>query len=188
MQTPQPGSQALRFDVVAGLVAAAVVLPKAMAYAAVAGLPVAVGLYTAFTPMVIYALLGSSRVLSVSSTTTLAILTGTQLGLVVPDGDPTRLVMATAALTALVGVILVLARLLRLGFIANFISAPVLAGFKAGIGLVIVLDQVPKLLGIHITKQGFFRDIFGVIQQIPDTSLMTLAVAGAFRGPLAGKP
>ena len=78
------GSPALRFDVVAGLVAAAVVLPKAMAYATVAGLPVAVGLYTAFVPMVIYALLGSSRVLSVSSTDHLAILTGTQLGLVVP--------------------------------------------------------------------------------------------------------
>jgi MFS superfamily sulfate permease-like transporter len=75
-----PRAPSSRFDIVAGLVAAAVVLPKAMAYATVAGLPVAVGLYTAFTPMVIYALLGSSRVLSVSSTTTLAILTATQLG------------------------------------------------------------------------------------------------------------
>ena len=72
------GATTLRFDVIAGLTAAAVVLPKAMAYATVAGLPVAVGLYTAFIPMLIYALLGSSRVLSVSSTTTLAILAGTQ--------------------------------------------------------------------------------------------------------------
>jgi MFS superfamily sulfate permease-like transporter len=146
----------LRFDVVAGLTAAAVVLPKAIAYATVAGLPVAVGLYTAFIPMMIYALLGSSRVLSVSSTATLAILAGTQLGLAVPDGDPAKLVTATAMLSALVGAMLVLARLMKLGFVANFISAPVLTGFKAGIGLVIVLDQVPKLLGIHITKQGFF--------------------------------
>jgi sulfate permease, SulP family len=69
----QSGTAALRFDLIAGLTAAAVVLPKAMAYATVAGLPVAVGLYTAFIPMVIYALLGSSQVLSVSSTTTLAI-------------------------------------------------------------------------------------------------------------------
>src|SRR6188472_3704447 len=98
-----PGSSAVRLDVIAGLVAAAVVLPKAMAYATVAGLPVAVGLYTAFVPMVIYALLGSSRVLSVSSTTTLAILTGSELGLIVPDGDPAKLVTATAALTLLVG-------------------------------------------------------------------------------------
>ena len=70
----------LRFDLVAGLTAAAVVLPKAMAYASVAGLPVAVGLYTAFLPMVIYALLGSSRVLSVSSTTTVAILAAPNSG------------------------------------------------------------------------------------------------------------
>ena len=165
------GSPSLRFDVVAGLTAAAVVLPKAMAYATVAGLPVAVGLYTAFVPMVIYALLGTSRVLSVSSTTTLAILAGTQLGLAVPDGDPAKLVTATATLTALVGAMLIVARLLNLGFVANFISTPVLTGFKAGIGLVIVLDQLPKLFGIHIDKQGFFADVVSVVQHLPDTSL-----------------
>ena len=114
----------LRFDVVAGLTAAAVVLPKAMAYATVAGLPVAVGLYTGFVPMVVYALLGSSAVLSVSSTTTLGILTGTQLGLAVPDGDPAKLLTVVATLTALVGVLLLLATVLRLGFVANFISTP----------------------------------------------------------------
>src|SRR5512145_528616 len=174
-----PGSPATRRDVIAGLVAAAVVLPKAMAYATVAGLPVAVGLYTAFIPMLIYALLGSSRVLSVSSTTTLAILAGTQLGLAVPDGDPAKIVTATATLTALVGAMLLVARVMRLGFAANFISAPVLTGFKAGIGLVIVLDQIPKLLGIHITKQGFFHDLLSVAHHVPETSLLTLAVAAA---------
>ena len=185
-EASQSGSAALRFDVVAGLTAAAVVLPKAMAYATVAGLPVEVGLYTAFVPMLIYALLGSSRVLSVSSTATLAILTGTQLGLAVPDGDPLRLVTATATLTALVGAMLVLARLMRLGFVANFISTPVLTGFKAGIGLVIVLDQVPKLLGVHIGKQGFFLDLLSVAHHIPDTSLITLAVAAATFAVLIG--
>ena len=182
----QSGTTALRFDMIAGLTAAAVVLPKAMAYATVAGLPVAVGLYTAFIPTVIYALLGSSRVLSVSSTTTLAILAGAQLGLAVPDGDPAKLVTATATLTAMVGAILLLARLLRLGFVANFISAPVLTGFKAGIGLVIVLDQVPKLLGIHIAKQGFFRDFLSVAHHIPETSLITLSVAAATFAVLIG--
>jgi high affinity sulfate transporter 1 len=179
-------SPGLRFDIVAGLTAAAVVLPKAMAYATVAGLPVAVGLYTAFIPMVIYALLGTSRVLSVSSTTTLAILAGTQLGLSVPDGDPGRLITATATLTALVGAMLLAARLLRLGFVANFISTPVLTGFKAGIGLVIVLDQVPKLLGVHITKQGFFLDVVSVTQHLPQTSMITLAVALATFAVLIG--
>ena len=180
------GTPSLRFDVVAGLTAAAVVLPKAMAYATVAGLPVAVGLYTAFVPMVIYALLGTSRVLSVSSTTTLAILAGTQLGLAVPDGDPAKLVTATATLTALVGAMLIVARLLNLGFVANFISTPVLTGFKAGIGLVIVLDQLPKLFGIHIDKQGFFADVVSVVQHLPDTSLVTLAVAVATFAILIG--
>ncbi|MDH5207620.1 MAG: SulP family inorganic anion transporter [Burkholderiaceae bacterium] len=180
------GTGALRFDVVAGLTAAAVVLPKAMAYATVAGLPAAVGLYTAFIPMVIYALLGTSRVLSVSSTTTLAILAGAELGLVAPDGDAARLVTATVTLTVLVGAMLLTARLLRLGFVANFISAPVLTGFKAGIGLVIVLDQVPKLLGIHIAKQGFFHDIVSVAHHVPDTSLITLAMAVATFAVLIG--
>ena len=169
----------LRLDVIAGLTAAAVVLPKAMAYATVAGLPVSVGLYTAFVPMIVYALLGTSRVLSVSSTTTLAILTATELAIVVPDGDPGKLITAAATLTALTGVLLVAASALRIGFVANFISSPVLTGFKAGIGLVIVLDQVPKLLGVHITKEGFFRDILSVVNHLPDTSLLTLAIAVA---------
>ena len=185
-QASQASNTALRFDVVAGLTAAAVVLPKAMAYATVAGLPVAVGLYTAFIPMVIYALLGSSRVLSVSSTTTLAILAGTELALVAPDGDAAKLVTATATLAALVGVMLLLARLMHLGFVANFISTPVLTGFKAGIGLVIVLDQAPKLFGIHIAKQGFFADLLSVMHHLPGTSLLTLVVAAATFAVLIG--
>ncbi|QYZ68845.1 SulP family inorganic anion transporter [Neotabrizicola shimadae] len=175
-------------DLVAGLTAAAVVLPKSMAYATVAGLPAGVGLYTAFVPMIVYALLGSSRVLSVSSTTTLAILVATQLGLTVPDGNPARLITATATLTALTGGLLILASMLRLGFVANLISAPVLTGFKAGIGLVIVLDQVPKLLGLHITKQGFFLDILSLIRDLPATSMATLVVAaGALAALIAAE-
>lgn len=178
-QSTRPTTAPVRVDLIAGLTAAAVVLPKAMAYATVAGLPVAAGLYTALVPMAIYAILGSSRVLSVSSTATLAILVATQLALAVPDGDPVKVLTAAATLTALVGVMLMLAAVLRLGFVANLISTPVLTGFKAGIGFVIVLDQVPKLLGVHVTKQGFFRDVLGVIHQLPDTSLITLAVAAA---------
>src|SRR6201993_4997315 len=77
----------LRPDIVAGLTTGAVIIPKAMAYAMMAGLPVQVGLYTALVPMVIYAVFGTSRVLSVSTTTTLAILTGSQLGQVVANGN-----------------------------------------------------------------------------------------------------
>jgi len=167
-------ASSIRPDTIAGLTAAAVVLPKAMAYATVAGRPVAVGLYTALVPMALYALLGTSRVLSVSSTTTLAILAGAQLGLA---GDDASAGLAT--LTALVGGVLIAARLLRLGFVANFVSAPVLTGFKAGIGLVIVLDQLPKLFGLHFQKAGFFPDLLAFIQHLPGASLPTLCVGGA---------
>jgi sulfate permease, SulP family len=176
----------LRLDLVAGLTTAAVVIPKAMAYATIAGLPVEVGLYTAFVPLLIYAILGTSRPLSVTTTTTLAILTGAQLALVVPNGDAAALLTASATLAILVGAMLILAAVLRLGVVASFISEPVLTGFKAGIGLVIILDQVPKLLGIHFEKEGFVRDIFALIAHLPETSLATLAVGVAMLAILLG--
>ena len=166
----------LKLDVIAGLTTAAVVIPKAMAYATIAGLPVQVGLYTAFLPMVIYAALGTSRVLSVSTTTTIAILAATELGEVVPNGDPAGLLTASATLTLLVGAILVIACLLRLGFVANFISEPVLVGFKAGIGVVIVVDQIPKILGVHIPRGNFLQNVVSTINSVPKTSWVTLAV------------
>ena len=166
----------LRPDLIAGLTAAAVVIPKAMAYATIAGLPVQVGLYTAFVPMIIYAVLGTSRPLSVSTTTTIAILTASKLGQVVPGGAAAELMRASTTLTLLVGGILVLAAVLRLGFVANFISAPVLVGFKAGIGLVIVLDQLPKILGIHFANGSFLHNLLEIVKGAPKASLPTVAM------------
>jgi SulP family sulfate permease len=167
----------LRPDLIAGLTAAAVVIPKSMAYSSVAGLPLQVGLYTAFLPMIIYAFLGTSRVLSVSTTTTIGILTAAQLGEVVPNARADSLLSAVATLTFLVGAMLVLAGLFRLGFVANFISQPVLIGFKAGIGVVIILDQIPKLLGFHVEAKGtFLQKLLSTIHSFPETKLITLAV------------
>jgi SulP family sulfate permease len=173
-------------DLVAGVTSAAVVIPKAMAYASIAGLPVQVGLYTALVPMAIYAVLGTSRPLSVSTTTTIAVLTAAELGEVVPGGDPASLLRATAMLAFIVGGVLVLASLLRLGFIANFISEPVLVGFKAGIGVVIVLDQLPKILGIHFPRGSFFHNVFAVFRGIPEASLPTLIVGVVMIALLVG--
>src|SRR5262249_44903987 len=166
----------LRWDLIAGLITAAVVIPKAMAYATIAGLPVQVGLYTALVPMAVYALIGTSRPLSVSTTTTVAILAGVQLGQVAAAGDAAVLMTTSATLTLLVSAILLLAALLRLGFVANFISEPVLIGCKAGIGLVIVLDQLPKLLGVHVPRGTFIQNLLGTIGAIPHASIPTLAV------------
>ena len=176
----------LRPDIIAGLTTAAVVIPKAMAYATIAGLPVEVGLYTAFIPMVIYAVLGTSRPLSVSTTTTLAILTAAALGEVVPSGNAASLLRATITLTLLVGAMLVVASVLRLGFVANFISEPVLVGFKAGIGLVIVLDQLPRILGVHIARGTFLHNLLATVQAIPHASLPTVAVGIVMMALLVG--
>ncbi|MGO4809499.1 SulP family inorganic anion transporter [Cupriavidus sp. 2MCAB6] len=171
-------------DMIAGLTVAAVVIPKALAYATIAGLPVQVGLYTAFAPMLIYALLGSSRTLSVSTTTTLAILVAAAFGSLGPHPDPATLITASATLTFLVGAMLLAAWLLRLGFVADFISEPVLVGFKAGIGLVIMVDQIPKLLGMHIQKGSIFHNLLAIAQGIPHASLATAAVGIAMVGIL----
>jgi len=170
------GGKTFRLDLVAGLTAAAVVIPQAMAYASIAGLPVQVGLYTAFVPMIVYAILGTSRTLSFSTTSTIAILTAAELALVAPQGGDVALLTAASTLAILVGVFLFLAGTLRLGFIANFISDPVLTGFKAGIGLVIVIDQIPKLFGFHIDKGPFFQNIFSIITHIGQAHVPTVVI------------
>jgi sulfate permease, SulP family len=164
-------------DIVAGLTTAAVILPKAMAYAALAGLPVQVGLYTALVPTAIYAVFGTSRRLHVSTTTTIGILTAAEIASAAPGGSTAQLMTVASTLAVMVGILLVMASALRLGFLANFISDPVLTGFKAGIGVVIVVDQVPKLLGIHFDKGGFFENVFAILGHVPQTSIPTLAVA-----------
>jgi len=167
----------LRSDFLAGLTTASVAIPQAMAYAAIAGLPLVVGLYTSLVMLVVYALAGSSRLLSVTTSSTIAILSAGALHGVAAAKGEGALLSASATLTLLVGVFLVLGGILRLGVVANLISDPVLLGFKAGIGLVIVLGQLPKLLGVHISKAGFFRDLWSILKQLPDSSLPTLLLA-----------
>jgi MFS superfamily sulfate permease-like transporter len=152
------------------------VIPKAMAYATVAGLPIEIGIYTAIVPALVYAVLGTARVLSVTTTTTIAILVGAALGSAVPDGDPVRLLQALATLALLVGVFLMLASVLRLGFFADFVSHPVQVGFKAGIGFVIVADQVPKTTRHQDSQGGFFRDVWSILSSIPKAALITVVI------------
>jgi high affinity sulfate transporter 1 len=154
----------LRADVVAGLTTAAVVIPKSMAYATIVGLPAEAGLYTALVPMLVYALLGTSRPLSVSTTATIAILTASAVVAVAPTGAPAELLAAASTLALLAGAMLVIASVLRLGF-------------KAGVGLVVIVDQIPKLLGVHFEKGGFFENSLSIIAHVPQISGPTVALA-----------
>jgi high affinity sulfate transporter 1 len=167
----------LQGDVVAGFTASTVVVPQAMAYAAIAGLPLVAGLYTALVPLTVYAIMGTSRPLSVTTTSTLAILTAGALREFAPNADSAALMSVAATLATLVGMALILSSLLRLGMIASFISEPVLVGFKAGIGVVIVVDQIPKLLGIHFTKGPFVNNIVAIGQNLPHVAVPTLFFA-----------
>jgi high affinity sulfate transporter 1 len=169
--------QSYAADLLPGLTTAAVVIPKALAYATIAQLPVQAGLFAALVPMAVYAGLGSSRLLSVSTTTPIAILCATAIGEALRADPALNPLVAAATLSVLVGAMLILARVLRFGFLANFISEPVLTGFKAGVGIVIVVDQVPKLLGIHIHKEGFFRDVASIVAHAVELSWPTFAVA-----------
>ena len=154
---------AFRTDFVAGLTSAAVVIPKAMACAVIAGLPVEAGLYTALVAMLIYPLFGSSRVLSVSSTSAIAMLTATAVVASASHGSEAHPGAIAATLAFLVGGFLVIARVLRLGFLANFISKPVLVGFAAGVGAVIIVGQVKSLLGVSISS----HDTLGILRELP---------------------
>ena len=151
-------------DLLAGLSAGAVVVPQAMAYATIANLPVQVGLYTCIVPMLVYALLGGSRAMSVSTTSTIATLTATTLvsaGVAAGSKDPLGSLMM---LTLLVGTCLALARLFRLGSLVENISGATALGLKIGVGATVAVGQVPKLLGesTDASGQGFIRALIAV--------------------------
>jgi hypothetical protein len=168
--------QWLRGDLAAGVTTAAVVIPQAMAYATIAGLPVQTGLYVATVPMLVYALLGTSRPLSVSTTSTLAALTAAAVA-VAAHGDPSRAPAAAATLAALSGGLLLGAGLLRLGVMADFISAPVLAGFKAGTGLLIAAGQLGKVLGVPQEGDSFPAKVGSALSHLGQVSWPTVGLA-----------
>lgn len=176
----------LRADVVAGVSAGAVVIPQAMAYATIANLPVQIGLYTCMVPMIVYALLGGSRTASVSTTSTIATLTAsTLIGAGIAAGSDDAL-SALTTLTLMVGLILVAARVLRLGAIIENISEATMSGIKAGVGLTVAASQLPKLLGVpgDPDATGFFHVLNGVLRQLGDANTATVVLSIASIGAL----
>lgn len=166
-----------RADSIAGLTASAVVIPQAMAYASIAGLPVQVGLYAALFPALIYAFLGTSRVLSVSVTSTISILAANSLSNAVGNSSSDQYVAAAATLALLTGVFLILGGVLRLGALANLISLPVLTGFKAGVGIMIFVDQLPKVLGLDLPKGSSISTIEAIFKNLPNANLLTVGLS-----------
>ena len=147
------------------------VIPQAMAYAAIAGLPVEVGLYTASVPMAAYALAGTSRPLSISVTSSIGAVTGAAIA---GAPDPRQ---AATTLAFYCSIFLIIAWLVRVGYVADLISAPVLTGFKIGIGISIAVGQLDSLLGVSIDDDRVAVQLWDAIRSIPEARLPTLIMS-----------
>ena len=171
-------------DIIGGLSAGAVVVPQAMAYATIANLPVQVGLYTCIVPMLVYALLGGSRAMSVSTTSTIATLTATTLvsaGVAASADSADDALGSLMMLTLLVGAILLLCRLFTLGSLVENISGATLLGMKIGVGATVAVGQLPKLLGetYNFSGHGFIRSLVAVGEAFGSVNGPTLVLSAA---------
>ena len=176
-----------RGDVVAGLTVWAVVVPSALAYATIAGVSPVVGLYAVPPALVLYAALGSSRQLITGPSAAAAALSAAIVGNAVA-GNGDQFVATTAALAICVGLAALIAGLLRLGFLANFISEPVLKGFIVGLSVTIIVGQIPRLFGVAPGSGDFFERAWDFLINIGETDGLTLLVGVGSLAVLFGLP
>ncbi|GHG21369.1 SulP family inorganic anion transporter [Streptomyces zaomyceticus] len=167
----------LRGDLLAGVTVVAYLVPQVMAYATVAGLPPVAGLWAILPALVLYALLGSSRLLSVGPESTTALMTATVVA-PLAAGDPGRYAVLAAALAVAVGLLCLVAWAARLGFLADLLSRPVLVGYLAGVALIMIVDQLPKTTGVSPTGSGFFPQLVSFARNLPEVQPATIALAG----------
>jgi len=163
-------------DVLAGMTLAALGIPEVLGYAKIAGMPVVTGLYTLLLPMAVFAVLGSSRHLVVGAdSATAAILAAALTGLAVAGSE--RYVRLAGLAALLAGALLLLARLARLGFLANFLSRTVLVGFLTGVGIQVAAGQLPDMLGVTATGKNTLTKLWEIVSALPQVRRSDLAVS-----------
>ena len=177
---------AVRGDVLGGLTVSAYLVPQALAYATLAGLAPVAGLWAALPPLVIYAFLGSSRQLSIGPESTTALMTAAVLVPVVGSTDPGRYAAHAATLALLVGAICVVAGLLRLGFLANLLSRPVLVGYLAGIAAMMVASQLGRLTGVAVSGQSVIEQVRSFVTAVPELHWPTVVLSAAVLAAIFG--
>lgn len=168
----------LRGDLLAGTTVWAVLIPEALAYASIAGVSPVVGLYAAPGALILYAAFGSSRHLITGPMSATAALSAATVADYATAGT-NRFVALTVAVAICTGLAALIAGLARLGFLASFISEPVLKGFIVGLALTIIIGQVPKLFGVKAGSGDFFEKLWHLLRSLGDTSATTVAVGGA---------
>jgi SulP family sulfate permease len=165
----------LRGDVVAGLTVWAVLVPESLAYATIAGVSPVIGLYAAPAALILYAAFGSSRHLIAGPMAATAVLSAAAVAQLTTRGS-NDFVALTVALALTTGLVAAIAGLLRLGFLASFISEPVLKGFIVGLALTIIAGQLPKIFGIESADGNFFEKLWGFVIGLGETNGWTLFV------------
>lgn len=163
-------------DLLAGVTVAAYLVPQVLAYAVVAGLPPVVGLWTIIGPLAVYALVGSSRQLSVGPESTTALMTAAAIG-PLAGGDPARYAALAAALAILVGVLCVLAWAARLGVIADLLSRPVLVGYLAGIAVLMIVSQLGTVTGVRVDGERPLWQLVSFVEHLSTVHGPTLVLA-----------
>ncbi len=168
-------------DVIAALVVTIMLIPQGMAYAMLAGLPPQAGLYGAILPLILYAVLGSSPALAVGPVAVVALMTAAAAGLVAEIGTP-GYQLAALWIALLSGAMMLAMGLLRLGFVANFLSHPVISGFITAAGILIALSQVRHLLGIQTTGKTVPEVIPSIIANLGSVNIITMVLSAAVLG------
>jgi high affinity sulfate transporter 1 len=162
-------------DLVAGALIVAIAVPLSMGMAEVAGMPPIAGLYSCVLPLIAYALLGSSRQLVIAlDASTAALLAAAVTPLAGGDAETYAALAGLVAL--LVGAILLIAGVLRLGFLGNFLSQPVILGYQAGLAIVVTVSQLPTLLGFGLEEDGTIRQVAEIVRRLDETNVATLLV------------
>jgi len=163
-------------DLFAGVTIFAMLVPQGMAYGELAGVAPVVGLYTAIGALVGYALFGSSQRLMIGPESTTALMVGTAVASVAAGGNPARFALLVALLALLVGVIMLVAGLARFGFLADFVSKPILIGYITGVAIIMIVGQLGKLFGIKIESENFFLQIAELFTRLGQVHVLTLVI------------
>ena len=166
----------LRPDIIAGLTVWAVMVPEAMAYSGIAGVHPIIGLYAVPIPLIAYAIFGTSRTMIIGPDSATALISGVTIGAVVAQHGSAPFEALTAALAVMVGVFFLIFGLLRMGWVANFISTPVMKGFIQGLVWVTIIGQVPKLFGIEGGSGNFFEKLWTAVEKLPEANLTTTTI------------
>lgn len=165
----------LRYDLAAGVVLTALLVPQGMAYAELAGLPAVTGIYATMIPLLAYAVFGPSRILVLGPDSAVAPVVAAAVIPLAGSDEAARMTVA-AGLAVIVGVLCAAGGLGRLGFVTDLLSKPIRVGYLAGIALVVIVDQVPKVLGIDVDGNGVAREAIGIVQSLADLDPVTTAI------------